>query len=205
MVDRAVVSIDSQNTYRLARSAFHGATTPQRLGHVHPLALGRVLVKLDGNPRKLVQVRAYTGIPDGRKDPRGYSAASRQVSRWSKSGVKAVTRPLRYPYGWPNSAPGEKPEEKGIDVALAIDFVMLAIQDEYDVGVLVSCDTDLRPALETVLTHTDKRVQMAAWDGLVGRSPRLTLPNANVWCHWLTRDSYNRCSDDTDYGAPQSN
>ena len=204
-MDRLVVFVDYQNTYRLARAAFHDVTTPQRFGHVHPLALGNVLTKLGPYERELAQVRAYTGIPDGRKDPRGYGAASRQVARWRKSGVEVVTRPLRYPQDWPDCPEGERPEEKGIDVALAIDFVMLAIQDKYDVGLLVSCDTDLRPALEVVLANTNKRVQVAAWQGAAGRSPRLTLPGANVWCHWMGSDAYARCGDSTDYGDPKSN
>jgi hypothetical protein len=53
-------------------------------------------------------------------------------------GQRLVARPLRYPAAYPR----EKPEEKGIDVALAVDFVMMAARDEYDVGILMSTDTD---------------------------------------------------------------
>jgi uncharacterized LabA/DUF88 family protein len=60
-----------------------------------------------------------------------------------------VTRPLRYP-----GQAGEKPQEKGIDVALALDFVAMAMRGEYEVGILMSTDTDLKPALELVAQMT---------------------------------------------------
>ena len=47
-----------------------------------------------------------------------------------------ITRSLRYPQGWP-TLPAQ---EKGIDVALAVDFVKLALEGDYDVGVMLSTD-----------------------------------------------------------------
>ena len=61
--------------------------------------------------------------------------------------MKVIQRTLRYPSDWPS----RKAQEKGIDVALAVDFVMMAVAEEYDVGVLMSTDTDLKPALEAVV------------------------------------------------------
>jgi uncharacterized LabA/DUF88 family protein len=46
------------------------------------------------------------------------------------------------------SWPEQPAEEKGVDVALGIDFVRLAVRGAHDVGVLMSTDTDLVPALE---------------------------------------------------------
>jgi len=192
MTDRMVVFIDYQNTYKGARDAFFQGSASGRDGQVHPLALGNVIC---GARQKtfdtvLTGVRVYRGMPDGRRDPKGYGAGSKQKARWERSNVAVVARPLRYPAGWPD----EKPEEKGVDVHLAIDFVAMAIRDEYDVGVLVSCDTDLRPALEVVRTLR-KHVEVAAWKSDGGRSPRLDLPgDRGVWCHWLRGSAdRNRC------------
>jgi len=87
--------------------------------------------------------------PDATRDPRGYGAATRQCDIWEQDVRVTVTlRTLAYPRGWPDKCePGEKPREKGIDVALAIDFVAMAVRGEYDVGILMSTDTDLKPAL----------------------------------------------------------
>lgn len=62
-----------------------------------------------------------------------------------------MTRPLRYPQGWPGaSLPGEKPGEKGIDVALTMDFAVMAVRRQYEIGIIFSTDTDLKPAIEFV-------------------------------------------------------
>ena len=67
----------------------------------------------------------YRGMPSNDKDPRGYNAAQRQVLAWKKSPrAHVTTRPLRYPYDYPK----RKPEEKGIDVHIAIDFAMMAVR-----------------------------------------------------------------------------
>jgi uncharacterized LabA/DUF88 family protein len=57
--------------------------------------------------------------------------------------VTVVRRQLRYPKSWPV----EPAQEKGIDVALAVDFVRLACENAYDVDILFSRDADLVPAL----------------------------------------------------------
>jgi hypothetical protein len=90
-----------------------------------------------------------------------------------------VTRPLQYPHGWPSThEPGARPREKGIDIALAIDFVTMAIRSEYDVGILMSTDTDLKPALEAVAELTDTqgtRAEVAAWSSPEQHSRRLSI------------------------------
>ena len=39
-------------------------------------------------------------------------------------------------------------------MALALDFVAMAMRGEYEVGILMSTDTDLKPALELVAQMT---------------------------------------------------
>ena len=89
-----------------------------------------------------------------------------------------ITRSLRYPRGWP-TVPAQ---EKGIDVALAVDFVKLAIEGDYDVGVMLSTDNDLLPALEVVRGHDPVRIHVAvaAWSA-PRHHQRLRLPG--LWCH----------------------
>jgi hypothetical protein len=41
---------------------------------------------------------------------------------WERAGARLIARPLRYPAGWPR----ERPTEKGVDAALAVDFVVVA-------------------------------------------------------------------------------
>ena len=56
---------------------------------------------------------------------------------------------------------GVRPREKGVDVKIAIDMVVGAIDDLFDTAILVSSDTDLIPAVKYV-RHKGKRVEYVA-------------------------------------------
>ena len=73
--------------------------------------------------------------------------------------MSVTTRTLRYPPGWPDPyKPGERRQEQGIDVALAIDVVVTAVRGEYGVGILMSTGTGLKPAPEAVALLTGHNV-----------------------------------------------
>jgi uncharacterized LabA/DUF88 family protein len=112
-------------------------------------------------------------------------------------------RTLRYPQGWPAShRPGERPQEKGIDVALALDFVVMAVRKDFDVDILMSTDTDMKPALEAVAELTASqgtRAEVAAWSAAGQRNRRLAIRSRNLYCHWAGKDVYDRIADPTDY------
>jgi uncharacterized LabA/DUF88 family protein len=202
-VARAAIFIDYQNCYSGARAAFHSWDAPYTDGQIDPLKLAELIVQKDVHDHELTQVRIYRGRPDSLKEPGAYAANLRQCTRWERSSahVRVLTRALRYPAGWPK----ERAEEKGIDVALAIDFVMMAIRGEYDVGVVVSTDTDLKPALEAVMSlggDPYPRAAVAAWSSSTGHSRRLSISGHRLWCHWLSHDHYLEVRDTTDYTRP---
>jgi uncharacterized LabA/DUF88 family protein len=192
---RTILFLDYQNVYHNARWTFHRPNESARLGNIHPMKLGRLLAARYPD-RDLIDVRVYTGQPDGTKDPAGYQASTRRVEGWKRAGATVVTRPLRYPRGWPNFPA----EEKGVDVALALDFYGMAVRRQYDVGILMSTDTDPRPALEHVMSNGDARCEVAAWGSLGSRRrPRLSIPGKSVWCHWISYDEYKLVMDTTKY------
>ncbi|MGB5933720.1 MAG: NYN domain-containing protein [Anaerolineae bacterium] len=198
---RLVLFVNAQNMYRGARRAFFPDSTSYVDGNFNPVQLGQLIASrpIDGATRVLHQVRVYTGRPERTLQPESYAANLRQCAQWENWGAKVVARPLRYPHDWPDT----KAQEKGIDVALAIDFIALAIDGEYDAGVIASTDTDLRPALEFVLERYKgiRRVEVAAWRSSL-RRVRLTVPGAEVWCHWLYRTDYDNIADGTNYTVP---
>jgi len=198
VTDRVAVFFDYQNLYRSARECFSPPGAPHREGQVDPLALARLIASRSPFPRRLDQVRIYRGLPHAWRDPKGYGAASRQCRRWAQGGAVVTTRPLRYPANWPNSPP----EEKGIDVVLALDFVLGAMTGDFEVGILMSLDTDLRPALERVVQQAAARAEVAAWSAPSGHSRRLALPGRRLWCHWLDQADYRVVADPTDYTRP---
>ncbi len=204
MPKRVIVFLDWQNVYKSARRAFHDDYDAHMDGQVDPVLLGQHLASCNQD-QMLEQVRVYRGLPDSTKQPAGYAANQRQTAAWRASPLVHVTRrALQYPKGWPEaSLEGERPREKGIDVALAIDFVRLAIEDTYDVGILVSSDTDLKPALEAVWDYKGgqgPRPETAAWSvpGEHGRRLALAKPRS-LWCHWMDEAIYRTMIDPIDY------
>jgi uncharacterized LabA/DUF88 family protein len=199
--NRVVLFVDAQNLYKGARDAFGTRDAdgkiqePSIFGQIHPIQLGELICSRPppGFTRTLSGVRIYTGRPDSTRDAKGYGANLAQCAAWQKAGATVIWRTLRYPRDWPS----QKPEEKGIDVALAIDVVRLAIEGEYDVGIICSTDSDLRPALEYVCNKFfgAPRVEVMAWSG----AKRLSVPAINMWCHYLNRGDFDAISDTTDY------
>ncbi|GAA0363898.1 NYN domain-containing protein [Actinoallomurus spadix] len=210
MPERVIVFLDYQNVYQGARSAFHAFGAPYWHGQVDPVRLSVRLAADSPFDRELIQVRVYRGQPDSKRDPKGYGASRRQHAVWSRSpSMSLTTRPLRYPAGWPSeSLEGEKPVEKGIDVQIALDYVLMAERGQYDVGILMSTDTDLKPALEEVASMAGTRSrpprpEVAAWSADGRHNRRLSIKGAaNLWCHWLDKAAYQDVKDETDYALP---
>ena len=156
---RIALFIDAQNAYRRARDRFFPNPQSNVDGQFDPVKLGQLIASRGGPggmPCSLSDVRIYSGRPDPNRDKRSHAAHMRQSNRWRANGATVVTQGLRYP----PTSPTDPAQEKGIDVALAIDFVRLAITGAYDVGVMMSTDTDLLPAL----------IVQVVIDALTGRS-----------------------------------
>lgn len=197
---RLCLFLDYQNVYKGARSAFHAWNDPSVGGQIDPFRLGKLIESRDAHGHTLTGVRVYRGRPDATRDPRGYGANLKQCSAWEAADplVTVNWRTLRYPRNWP----AEKEEEKGIDVALAIDVVTMAYRGDYDVGVVMSTDTDLKPALEAVMGlggNPYPRVAVAAWSSPTGHSRRLSIAGRALWCHWLDQNDYRSVADPTSY------
>lgn len=197
---RVIVYLDYQNVYHRARDAFCLRDAAAREGQVDPLALGHLLAgRVSGSC--LAGVRLYRGRPSERRDPRSYAAFRRQTAKQVSRGdglVTVVARDLRYPHDWPRRAA----QEKGIDVALAVDFVMTAARSECDVGVLFSSDTDLAPALEAVIAlrpGDPPAREVAAWAAPDGRPRSLAVPRVHLRRHLLTEADFRTVADPTDY------
>jgi hypothetical protein len=203
---RVIVFIDAQNAYHGIRRAFFDDTSdPNYVGNFQPLALGHLLASrattsFSGAARVLKEVRIYRGLPDSRKDGKGYAVSSRQFGSWGSDPlVHVFTRPLRYPRGWP----AQRPEEKGIDVRLAIDFLAMAIRREYEVGIIVSQDQDLLPALEAVCDlNLPIACEVVTWASAPNTGYRLRVPGRNLWCHYLSGNDFDAIEDRKDYGRP---
>jgi hypothetical protein len=123
----------------------------------------------------------------------------KQRSVWIGDGVKVFPRTLRYPPDWPNS----RAQEKGVDVALAVDLVRYGlVEKSFDVGIVVSTDTDLVPAVEAIAESPDSRawgwprVEVMTWSP---NKKQLRVPGKNIWCYKLDATQYESVRDYTNY------
>ena len=51
--------------------------------------------------------------------------------------------------------------QKGVDTRIVVDVISLAVSDAYDIGIIVSGDSDLAEAIEWVREHTQKQIENA--------------------------------------------
>lgn len=209
---KVVVFFDWQNVYNRARDAFFDRTQdPHTAGQTDAVDLAEMLLKKARESRpdeslELEQVRIYRGRPTQQHDTKGYNAFQRQDGRWRRNNkIHTIYRDLKYPTDWGEIDCVEKPREKGIDVALAIDLVTLARDGAYDLAILMSADYDLLPAVDYVQFRHVVRgetpsIQVAAWKSdQTGRPLRLKSQSYSLWCHWLDRTDYYSAEDVTDY------
>ena len=127
-VKRAVSFFDGQNLFHHAKAAF---------GYTHP----------NYDPRKLADavcsargwenrgVRFYTGFPDRDRDPEWYGYWQRRFLGMRRAGVTVTARPLGYRTESRNLPGGARHEivtarEKGIDLRIGLDVVVLFSQDQ---------------------------------------------------------------------------
>jgi hypothetical protein len=194
------VFIDYQNCYGAARETFFTPLDPPHLGGVDPMKLAHVMAAQGPGDYQLVYVGVYCGIAERRKDLKTFQARTKQITAWRVSNVSVFARPLRYPFGWTLGG-SVKAEEKGIDVKLAIDAVMMAVGNQYDVAILASADSDLVPVAEALLglkvTPGKPLVEGIAWKGS-GYQQKLGLGGkATITYCWIT--DYASIEDPTDY------
>jgi len=172
--NRVVVFIDGQNTYKRLIECFPAMPHP---GQFDVRALANGLVGLAPG-RVLDGIRYYTGIQDSSRDPGGYAGKQRYLAKLTADGVTVVQHPMKYSLEWvlardqPATGPRKfvqiwQSREKGIDILLALDIVLMASKNAYDTAVIVSQDTDLD-------------VAVAAAFQLVGGNRYLAVENAYI-------------------------
>lgn len=148
---RVGVFIDGQNVTIGARHAFGN-------GNMHPLLLARSLAGSD----TLVEVRYATGIPSAKHDSDRAESEQRRHQLMRKTDVVVLERELRYREQWeirdrdlprPRGRIGEvrqarvkaynRGQEKGVDVWLALDALVMCARSDLDRVVIASADSDL--------------------------------------------------------------
>lgn len=134
--ERVAIYIDGGNFYRRLREA--GLPSGVRFDHsafVESLLRGRALTSK----------RYYIGIVRNHdhteKSQRMVEAQQKFLSGLSGEGFTIKRGRIVYDHGV---------REKGVDVKIALDLVVGAVDDLYDTAIIISSDTDLIPAIKYV-------------------------------------------------------
>ncbi len=195
----AVGFVDGQNLYRHAKDAF---------GHHHP----------NYDPQKLhaavcaahgwtpTLVRFYTGVPSAEQSEMWSGYWSNRVLALNRAGVVVTTRPIRYHRQEIELDDGSTqevttPQEKGIDVRLALDIVHLARTNQFNVGVIFSQDQDLAEVVAEVKAIAREKDR---WIKLVSAYPAgasATSARGINGIDWyrIEQAAYDACLDPRDY------
>jgi len=193
---RVAVFFDYQNIWGGARDAFYEKTDPVQNGQFRPRVLADLLARKVQGRNDVTFVGIYCGLPDSTRDRKTFAARRRQMAAWEKAGVTVRARALRYPRDWPRT----DAEEKGVDVALALDAVMGAVNKLYDAAIIASVDSDLAPVVEAILElqrqNGSPAVEVIAFKGL---SKRIGVSGQQLTERWISRLDWNAVADPTDY------
>jgi uncharacterized LabA/DUF88 family protein len=211
---RVIVFIDGQNLYKTCQELFG-----------HPLCHPHLLAEALAGPRtsNRVGARYYTGRPDPNRPAERFKARNldRRLDLISRYGATVCRRPLRYHWDWghkqnlpapgPEAAPQtvtmhpwERPQEKGIDVLIALDVIEFILTNLCDVAIVVSLDRDLREIPEALrnlkgLIERPYRLEAAVpVDSDHGVPKQLSGFNHT---HQITPSLFDLIRDDTPYNA----
>lgn len=207
---RVLVFIDGQNAYKTCERLY-------KHGPCHPLLLAERLA----SSRKLVGVRYYSGVHDPSVEGALRSRTDRRHNLMRRVGVTVVERQLRYRWEWgfdPNLLPDpmknigqqlqvsvrpyQRAREKGIDLAIGLDVVDLAIAGLMDVAVIVSSDNDLCEAARATHAVTSGPGRVSVEAALFNESKRRILMAHYDYTRQLRYADFDAAKDSFDYRQP---
>lgn len=198
-IKRAVAFFDGQNLYRHAKEAF---------GHHHPnydpTKLHNAVCAANG--WKPFGIRFYTGTPSAAVTPMWHGFWSNRLLAMRRAGIYVYSRAIRYrtlDITLPDGSIYEVdfPQEKGVDVHLALDVLRLALSNQFDVAVIFSQDQDLSELvaeIQEIVRNTGRWLKLAS---AFPTGPNATSTRGIDKTEWFPMDQtfYDACLDPYDY------
>lgn len=167
---RVAIYIDGSNLYHKFKDLKIEKTT-----EFNYLGLCNLLAK----NRKVVSCRYYVGaVRASEGDVLGQTKRSGQQKLFNHLKSQGIL--LKQGYLMEN---GGIFHEKGVDVKIAVDLLVGAYDDLYDVAILISSDTDLIPAIKKV-RHLGKKLEYIGFSHL----PSFALQKNATLSRLLLRD-----------------
>jgi len=198
-IKRAVAFFDGQNLYRHAKEAF---------GHHHPNYDPIKLTNAVCATRGWINqgVRFYTGTPSAKKAPAWHSYWANRLLAMRRAGILVVDRHIRYREETFTCKHGDEhkfdvPQEKGIDVRLALDVVRLTRANQLDVALIFSQDQDLCEVADDVREIADSQGRWIKMVSAFPAGPDASSVRGINKTDWFKLDQtfYDACLDPHDY------
>lgn len=146
MAKRIMIFIDGSNMYHNMMSNFKKAS----------LNYQKLSLKLTGGDRELIRTYYYNCPLDQTKDMVAYKAQQRFLNNLYQ------TPDLEVKLGRLQRKPDGTATEKGVDVKLAVDMLIRAYKNHYDVAILISGDGDFAQVVQEVKDQA-KHVELAVF------------------------------------------
>lgn len=146
MAKKVMIFIDGSNLYHNLQSNFQKANLNYRT----------FSLKLAGQNRELVRTYYYNCPLDQTRDPQGYKAQQKFFNNLYK------TEDLEVRLGRLQTKANGTKCEKGVDVKLAVDMIIKAYKNHYDVAILISGDADFVEVVKEVKDQA-KHVELVSF------------------------------------------
>jgi len=188
LTENVALLLDFQNVHLVGRGLYSPGLPAHRCVP-NPGRIADIIEQRRARASTISAIRVYRGRPDPNHQPRVAGSNDAQAAQWSRDPRVQMTRRMLNYRGWPELPP----TEKGIDVAIAVDLIHLALRRQYDALVLFSGDTDLLPAIETIKSLGLSHLEVACWSGV--RPLRLS-GTALPYSHSLTESDWSAVIED---------
>jgi len=190
---RALVLIDGQNLFHLARIAWGPTPADPTSPYAWPsYDIEKLADALAAHKpgRTVTEIRFYTGVPDRSSQPFWHGFWTNKLRYLRNRGVHVYA-------GRVNSGG----QEKGVDVSLALDLIQATHERRYDAAILVSQDWDFGPAVRLAKAIARSQGRKLVFESAFPVGPGSSSTRGVPGTVWIPIDkaTYDACRDPRDY------
>ncbi|MCG2622572.1 NYN domain-containing protein [Arthrobacter sp. I2-34] len=158
---------------------------------VSPVLLAELIASRRHQAAPISRISIVRGQPNRFRDPVAASRFERDAAAWSQDPrVKGDYLPLHY------GPQRTRPKESGVDLRLGLNFVEAAKAHRYEAIVLLTGDTDLKPAIDDAAA-AGTRVEVAFWSsrshGFDSPVAEYAVRQKHLWHHRLSEEDFWHC------------
>ncbi|MSU55903.1 MAG: NYN domain-containing protein [Candidatus Taylorbacteria bacterium] len=158
--NRVILFIDGNNFYYKLKDITAEKKEILKLLDFDYASFARNLIKSN----TLAEIRYYVGAirrqsgPNKEKSEKLYASQQKLIAKLQQQHIAVILGNLI-------QHPDKSFHEKGVDVRIAVEMIRLARENKYDIGYLLSSDTDLVPAVEEVRSFNKRVVYVGVSKG----------------------------------------